>query len=433
MPKRFVRCRLSLVLTILMAAASGLAAATQVSAAPAKVTIAPDGRLLINGQPTFFFGFAPGPQVGFRTPEGGDGWAEMAAGGMSVVRGWMPEDGWTPEFRREFGQYLDAAHARGVYVWPFLREMVELNKPGMREQLIDFIRTYRDHPAVLFWKSADEPEWGKLPVEPLTQAYELIRELDPNHPVWFCHAPRGTLETLRPYNPACDVLSIDIYPVSVPPGKHSLEPNKNLSMVGDYTRRTVELAGGRKMVFMVLQAAWSGVNPAHNPKNQLILPTFREARYMTYQAIICGANSLSYFGMPVALTGRDAELGWHWDYWRAVLRPLLAELKPGSELYPALIAPDAPRPVKFSGSPRIEVRCKEVGVYLYIFAAAREGPPLDVEFAGVSDGEVSVVHEGRTLQARDGRFTDAFREHDVHVYRALRILPPATKPVGSKQ
>ncbi len=396
--------------------------------APAKLSITPDGRLMLNGRPYFFIGFAPGPPLDFLTPEGGDGWAEMAEGGMSVVRGGVSDGAWSPEAEERFVRYLDAAHQRGVYVWPFLREMVELNKPGMRERLESFVRKYRGHPGILFWKSADEPEWGKLPVEPLKQAYDLIRALDPDRLVWFCHAPRGTLETLRPYNAACDIVSIDIYPVSEPPGKHSLEKNKDLSMVGDYTRRTVELAKDGKMPFMVLQACWSGVNPAHNPKNRLMFPTFRQERYMLYQAIICGANSVSFFGMPVALTGRDAELGWNWTFWRAVLRPLLAEIKPGSELYPVLTSPDSKYPLKFTGAPQIEVRWKEASVYLYILAAAREGQTVQVKFSGLQDGEVAVLHENRTLVAKDGEFTDTFAPHDVHVYRALRIMPPASAP-----
>jgi hypothetical protein len=400
------------------------------SPGPTKVTIAEDGRLLVNGQPFFFIGTAPGPPVDLKTPEGGDGWAELAAGGISVVRGGVSHENWTPAAFDEFARYLDVAHAHGVYVWPFLREKVDFRRPSARAELTAFINRYKDHPAVLFWKSADEPEWGRIPVEPLRQAYELIRELDPNHPVWFCHAPRGTLETLRPYNAACDVLSIDIYPVSEPMGKNSLEANKGLSMVGDYTRRVVALAEGKKMVFMVLQAAWSGVNPAHNPRNRLMFPTFRQERYMLYQAIICGADSVSFFGLTVALTGRDAELGWNWTFWRAVLRPLLAEIKPGSELYPVLIAPDSTYPLAFTGAPRIEARWKEAGVYLYILAAAREGPTQTVRFSGLQDGEVTVLHENRTIQTRDGAFEDLFAEHDVHVYRALRKMPQATRPAG---
>jgi len=386
----------------------------------ANVSISDDGRLLVDGTPTFFIAFSPGPPVDLRTPEGGDGWAEMAEGGMLVVRGDSHYGDWTAEYVAAFGPYLDAAHARGVFVFPKLREMVELHHPGRREQLIEFVERYRDHPAIMFWKSADEPEWCKIPVEPLVEAYGLIRRLDPRHPVWICHAPRGTLRTLRPYNPACDVLSTDIYPVSEPPGKHSLGENKGLSMVGDYTKRTVALSGGGKMVFMVLQVCWSGVLPKPDRVNLLVFPTFREERYMMYQAIICGANSVSFFGMPLGLSGRDAELGWNWTYWRGVLKPLLAEVKPGSELYPALVAPESNYGLSFTGSPQIEARWKEVGPYLYILAAAREGKTRKVRFTGVGDGEVAVLFENRTLKAASGSFIDDFVEHDVHVYRALR-------------
>lgn len=399
---------------------------------PAKFGFTPDGRLLINDQPYFFIGTAPGPPIDLKTPEGGDGWAEMAAGGMTVVRGGVHEEGWTPALKERFGRYLDVAHEHGVFVWPFLREMVDLRKPRMREQLTEFIKAYRDHPAVMFWKSADEPEWGKIPVEPLRQAYDLIHQLDPNHPVWLAQAPRGTVETLKPYNAACDVICTDIYPISEPPGKHSLLPNKDLSMVGDYTKRMVEVAEGKKMVFMVLQVCWSGANPRHNPQNRLVFPTFREERYMMYQAIINGADSLSFFGMPVGLTGRDAELGWNWTYWRAVLRPLLAEIKQGSELYPVLITPDSSYPLKFSGAPQIEARWKEASVYLYIFAAAREGETQTVRFSGLQDGEVTVLHENRTIQTKDGAFIDTFAPHDVHIYRALRVMPPASAPAKKK-
>jgi hypothetical protein len=415
-------------LTGLLVALAPPAVPARAEESPVKLAVTPDGRLELNGRPYFFIGFSPGPPVDLRNPEGQDGWAEMAEGGMAVVRGGVGDEDWTAARETAFQHYLDHAWARGVRVWPFLREMVEVNRPGMRDRLSAFITRYRGHPGVLFWKSADEPEWGRKQVEPLREAYELIHRLDPGRLVWFCHAPRGTLETLRPYNEACDVLSIDIYPVSVPAGKHSLEANKALSMVGDYTRRVVELAGGRKMPFMVLQACWSGANPAHNPANRLVFPTFRQERYMLYQAIICGANSVSFFGMTVGLLGRDAELGWNWTFWRAILRPLLAEIRPGSELYPVLTLPDAKSPPGFTGAPRIEARAKEAGVYLYILAAAREGEPTDVEFSGVADGEVTVLHENRVLNAAGGRFRDRFAEHDVHVYRALRILPPASAP-----
>lgn len=385
-----------------------------------------DGRLRVDGVPYFFFGNNPGPRRDFKTPEGRSGWAELYEGGIRVVRGDSSghDENWTRESIDDFGKYLDAAWAHGVRVSPMLRELVSLRRPKDKELLTYFVNKYKDHPGVLMWKSADEPEWGKIPAAPLTEAYKLIRELDPNHPVWIAHAPRGTLETLRPYNAACDIVGADIYPVSEPPGKHSLLPNRDLSMVGDYTRRVAELGGGERATMMVLQgASWSGVSPKHNKNNRYMQPTLRQERYMVYQAIICGADNLAFFGNMGNLIGREEELGFNWTWWRAVLKPLLAEIKEGSELYPVLTAPDTKYPLQFTGAPQVEARWKEAGIYLYILAAAREGQPVDVRFSGLQDGEVTVLFENRTIDTRGGSFTDRFAPHDVHVYRALRVLP----------
>lgn len=408
------------VLAVLLFAVSGVA---QTTATVTSTSMTSDGRLLVAGQPYFFIGLAPGPSVDIRTPEGGDGWRELAEGGVNVVRGLPAMNDASAEVLRQNKSYMDNAAAHGMYVWPFLSQLVNVDNETKRAQLKTVVETFKDHPAVFFWKFSDEPEWAKVPVPALAKAYQLVRQLDPNHLVWISHAPRGTTESLRRYNAACDVIATDIYPVSVPAGKHSLLSNKGLSMVGDYTRRMVEVSQGQKMVFMILQVFWSGANPAHNPVNRMVFPSAREERYMVYQAIINGANSLSFFGLTGGLLGRDKELGLNWTYWRAVLKPLLAEFKQGSELYPVLIAPETTYPLTFSGAPQIEVRAKEMGVYLYIMAAAREGVTQQVRFSGLADGEVSVLFENRTLEAKDGAFSDSFAQHDVHVYRAFKVLP----------
>jgi hypothetical protein len=400
--------------------ASTSAPATSTSSS---TTLTVDKRLLVNGIPTFFIGTAPGPPVDLRTPEGRDGWAELAEGGITVVRSVVPLDSDDPTSLGEVLAYMDNAWEHGVRVWPALRKVVTRNSEEDRAKLKKVVSSLKGHPGLLFWKSSDEPEWSKTPVEPLRKAYETIRAEDPNHLVWITHAPRGTHETLLPYNVACDVIATDIYPVSEPRGKHSLLPNKDLSMVGDYTQRMVRLSGGEKMVFMILQGCWSGVLPSRDSRNRLMFPTFREERYMLYQAIINGSDSISFFGLTFGLSGRDEELGFNWTFWRAVLRPLLAEIREGSELYPVLTGPRSNYPLRFTGAPQIEVRWKEAGVYLYIFAAAREGGTRTVTFSGIADGEVSVLFENRTVTATGGQFVDRFRPHDVHVYRALRKDP----------
>ena len=62
---------------------------------------------------------------------------------------------------------------------------------------------------------------GKLPVPRLERAYRSSTSSIRTHPVWIVQAPRGTVETLKPYDPTYDVTGVDIYPINYPPDAHS--------------------------------------------------------------------------------------------------------------------------------------------------------------------------------------------------------------------
>ena len=143
---------------------------------------------------------------------------------------------------------------------------------------------------------------------------------------------------------------------------------------------------------------------------------------MVYQAIINGARGLNFFGgsNPTTLNAEDAKLGWNWTFWRRVMRPLLDEIGPKSPLYPALVAPDSKRPVKVTGADGVELCVREADKQLFLLVCKREGVTAKVEFSGLpasaADGEV-MFEAPRTVQARDGKFTDWFAPFEVHVYR----------------
>src|SRR2546428_12538784 len=44
------------------------------------------GCLLIDGRPVFPIGLSEPPPLGGKTPEGNDGWAEVASGGVNFIR-----------------------------------------------------------------------------------------------------------------------------------------------------------------------------------------------------------------------------------------------------------------------------------------------------------------------------------------------------------
>ena len=180
----------------------------------------------------------------------------------------------------------------------------------------------------------------------------------------------------------------------------------------------MEVAEGKKPVWMVLQISWSGVL---KPGKTLRLPTFPEERFMAYEAIINGARGLNFFGgnNPGALNPRDAKLGWNWTFWSRVLKPVIEEIGRKSPLHPALVAPDSKLPITVAG-PGMEWCVREVGRELFILACKREGPTGETTFSGLPEkaGEGEVMFESpRRVHARDGRFSDWFAPFEVHVYR----------------
>jgi hypothetical protein len=384
------------------------------------VTINSDNVLVINGRKVFPIGFTLGPPPGAKTPSGKDGLQELADAGGTFIRTGPQETNWADGTFVKEHQWEDAAARAGLYCWLYLRELDSIGKSHSKKEALlrRVVNEFKDSPALGVWKGVDEPEWDKTKVRSMIHARQIIRELDTNHPIVIIQAPRGTVKTLRPYDDAGDITGLDIYPVSYPPGEHSLLTNKEISMVGDYTRQMMEVSGGKEPVWMVLQVAWSGVL---NPGKTLRFPTFPEERFMSYEAIINGARGLVYFGGSAkkAMSPEDAALGWNWTFWTRVLRPVLEEIGDKSPLEPALVAPQSKLPIKTSNAPGVEFCVREVGSDLYILACKREGPTIEAQFEGLAlakgDGEV-MFESPRTVKVSGGKFTDWFGPFDVHVY-----------------
>ena len=389
---------------------------TTLDAAPGKATINSDQVLVIDGKKVFPIGFTTPPPPDGKTPDGKNAIKELSDAGATFLR---TGGRWTSENLHREEKYLDAAARYGMHTLPYLREYASVKSPEQEAALRAMINRFKNHPGLGAWKGEDEPEWGKHPIPPLERAYQIIKETDPNHPVVIIHAPRGTVESLRQYNGTGDIFGEDIYPIAYPPAEHSLLPNKTLSVVGDHTRMIMEAVEHKKPVWMVLQISWSGVlKPGHT----LRFPTFPEERFMTYEAIINGARGLIYFGGNIesSLSEADEKLGWNWTFWKRVLRPVIEEIGAKGPLYPALVAADSTQAIKVNVPKEIEFCVRENGNDLFILACKNAGATAKAEFTGLpasaTKGEV-MFESPRTLQAKDGKFSDWFAPFEVHVYR----------------
>jgi hypothetical protein len=341
--------------------------------------------------------------------------------------------------------HLDLAAAHGLQCWVWLGSLTNLPAGANGNALRRVVEELRGHPALGAWKGHDEPRNpfnSELSVPPanLARGYRVVASLDSDHPLVVIQAPRGSVEGLVPYRPAFDIGGVDIYPIGYPPGAHSDQPNKDISVVGDVTQ-WIRRAAGTKPVWVTLQIAWSGAIPTkQKPDLVPCFPSNAELRFMAYQAIANGARGLAFFGGHVTAvqSPQDAQAGWNWTFWRESLEGLVRELS-STALAPALVAPASN--VKVHTEPhsaQIEIATRQTAEFLYVFVVRRSGATSRVGIAGlpakVKGGEVLFEYVQdppppplapanqtfRSIAVTGGAFRDWFAAHDARVYRFRR-------------
>ena len=387
---------------------------------------------------TFPIVLSNGPPPNGKAPNGRNALAEVAAAGVTMIR--TGQANWSAATIAEQRAQLDVVDSRRLKAWLWLGDAANLPPPPSEaEKLLARIADgVGGHPGLGAYKGVDEPRnpfRGANWIRPagLVRAYKRLKQIDASHPIVITQAPVGTLAQLTPYRPAFDITGADVYPVSYPPGTHTQTGNRDISVVGDVTRKLVKAAGG-KPVWMTLQIAWSGVAPTQQKPNLVPrFPTLQAERFMAYQAVVAGARGLVFFGghLTQVASPEDAKLGWNWSFWQQVLRPLVEEL---SSVQAALLAPRAKTQVKAS-SADLDLVTHDDGTHVYVIAVRRKGAVTRVAFSGLPArltrcesmseyvqhplpppiGAGSQVF--RPVAVSNRSFTDWFAPHDARVYR----------------
>jgi hypothetical protein len=313
-------------------------------AAPAvasNVAIAPDRMLEVDGQRTFILGL-------YENPKDDAVLDSVARAGFNLIRA------------SENKAVLDRLHARGLYAWLNTGGRIDLSeeREAREARLREMVDSWGFHPALLVWEVPDEALWGcwlnayhgNFPTfsemyvafranvnrlcPGMVAGYQVLKKLDPNHPVWINHAAGNTVEDLAEFNRGADIAGCDIYPL-LPFPTHPIDlSRKMLGLVGTSTFR-MQLAAPGKPMWMVLQGAgWVDFDGLFGPKDPAgQRPTFEESRFMAYDAIARGARAILYWGTHYV--DKDSQL------WLDILK-LVREL---ADLQPVLSAPDVSAPV----------------------------------------------------------------------------------------
>jgi hypothetical protein len=235
------------------------------------------GGLIVNGRQFFPFGFYCYSPVYPTLPE------EEVVKGFNMI---SPYQKILPETLSERKAYMDRCAQLGMKVHYNLlsvsggggvnSKLEDVSDEQKRKLLLEEIKTFMDHPALLAWYISDEPNGNKIEPETIEEIYKTVKEADPWHPVSVVFMVPFT--PAKKYAAGIDIVMADPYPV----------PDYPVTMAGDATAKLVKEFTGKKPVWIVPQAFGGGELWSREP-------TGNEIRSMTWQAIINGATGIQYF------------------------------------------------------------------------------------------------------------------------------------------
>ena len=370
-----------------------------------------DGMLVINGKRTFIIGSYHHPKTSLH-------FYELAKQGYNYTRVGADQAS------------LDSAHANHLMTWIVTGSIQPGNEGADRERIAQLVNRFNKHPAMLCWEMEDEPAftWNsadpRVKPEPLIETYQLIKQEDPDHLVITNHGPVNLVSTLAGYNRSTDIVACDVYPVIpqgirptfalYPDGLHGDLLNPYISQVGEYTDKMKRVVENSRPVFMVLQAfAWEMLKKEEERDTTMIrYPSYKESRFMAYNAIVHGATGILYWGSnytPQPSPFMDD------------LNRVTMEL---SEFQDILSAETITMNIKkqyhelmYSVDTGIEIMIKDVDGKRFMLTVNSDKNPVKVSLAGLDKyDKANVLSEDRTLSIEKGKLTDYFEPFDVHIY-----------------
>ncbi len=282
-------------------------------------------------------------------------------------------------------------------IYSMFRRIVTLRDPTLspkEEKLIrDTVTKGRDNANLFAWYLEDEPECEGASSAALARAAETAREADPWHPLvisndsvsgFYDYFDSGEINGFHPY-----------------PNPEKGNPRSGFGRIAATMDALTEFNAGHRNPQSIIYLQ-QGFNYGDWGSMNSRIPTFDEIRTQFLMTAVMGGRGILFYnrttehypelwiGMPE--TGREF----------AALQDVLA-------------LDDQPGGLK---SGKLRTMIKRNGGDLWIFAASVSPGEFTHEFNFPELGgrKLQVWREGREITARNGRFSDRFKNFDVHVY-----------------
>jgi hypothetical protein len=336
-----------------------------------------DGVILVNGKPFFPLGFY---HVSW------DSTASALARDMNLIAdaGFnVMHASQTPT--NDYGAFLDGAARRNLYV------ITEF-----QEDRLKVINRYKNKSAVLGWNIADDVDNGGTTRSELMERHKAVKSADPSHITYASGYKRTVQEppNIGSYVDIPEVVGMQSYPISA----------DILGAVQVTMANAVDAAQpfGRPIIGNVQSFKWN--------RSGTRAPTAREARNMTYQALVGGVRGIIYY----TFSDGTNYLPDYADAW-SELKSLVPEIR---ELTPALLNGKLTR-TRAANGVYAGIWIFENKVYIIaVNTLSRRVDGATINLPSETTGEAKSLFPNRPagMKVEGNRLVGSLMPEDVHVY-----------------
>jgi len=269
------------------------------------------------------------------------------------------------------------------------------------------ISIFANHPAILGWYIADEPELHRsLHEQKIKDAYEFIKNVDPYHPVFIVHCISPSIFNYEKYT---DIIGVDPYPL--PRTKKAINYFDSFNQIS-HSLDIAKLTDEKKPIMVVLQAfPW-----CYESDVPFRIPNEKEIKCMFYLSFIKGANIFLFF------YSGDPKLPWYifrdgkelWEGTKKIVKQI-------NYLQEILILPNLETNIKVEcPSDTIEFIIKRSKDAMYIISVNTKNYPIYAKFKNLLKCKlIEVLFENRKIVVNQNSFIDKFENFDVHIYKIV--------------
>lgn len=317
----------------------------------------------------------------------------------------------------------------GLWKGPTEAQLAELKKadmPVICDQNAVGLAHLQD-PLIAAWMHGDEPDNAQplpngkgygppiLP-EVIVKDYERQRKADPSRPVllnlgqgvaYDNYIGRGVrrnkMEDYPQYVKGCDMVSFDIYPVV----HETKEITGKLEYVARGVERLVKWTEGKKPAWNCIEC--TDIDGAGRKA------TVSQVRSEVWMGLIRGSRGIIYFVHQFKPEFKEAALLSDPE----MLKGVTAINRQIKELAPVLNSPTLTGELTTVPAGPVITLHKRHGGVTYVFAVNLSAQPAEAAFTlkGTGATKAGVLEESRSVEIKNGTFSDAFAGYAAHLYR----------------